>query len=324
MTAVDWLLVAVRAVHYGATIVLFGEMLFVLLVSGASSVKQEPPLERREDEAAYRRFRHVAAIAWAWMMISGACWLALVTIQMSGGPFAAIRTSALATVLGSTVFGQAWSVRALMALVLALIWPTLRADRPCRPRMSVLSVGIAGGLLASLAWAGHANVEVGADGWIHHANDAAHLLAAGAWLGGLTPLASLLGTLGRSPTRRDLDSCAATVLRFGNWAALSVAVLVLTGIANAYYLIPAPRALLETSYGNFLLGKLVLFALMLAVAAANRTRLTGVLVAHERDDGARVDAAWRLRRNVWMEQALGAGVILLVATLGLTAPPLRM
>jgi len=258
------------------------------------------------------------------MVISGACWLALVTIQMSGEPFGAMKASAIATVLGSTVFGQAWSVRALMALLLALIWPILRAGPRFQPEVSVLSVGIAGALLAGLPWAGHANAEVGADGLIHHAGDAAHLLAAGAWLGGLAPLASLLRTLGGSPTHRDVDGCAATVARFGNWAALSVAVLVLTGIANAYYLIPAPRALLETSYGNVLLAKLLLFALMLAIAAANRTRLTRVLLAKERDDGARVDAARRLRRNVWLEQALGAGVVLLVATLGVTPPPMRM
>ena len=262
--------------------------------------------------------------AWGCMLASGACWFALVAMQMSGRPLEALDWATITTVLGSTIFGRAWSVRALMALVLALIWPILRAGPRLQPGVSVLSVGIAGGLVAGLAWAGHANAEVGVDGWIHHASDAAHLLAAGAWLGGLAPLASLLRTLGSSSTRRDIDGCAETVVRFGNWAALSVAVLVLTGIANAYYLVPAPRALLETSYGNILLVKLLLFALMLAVAAANRTRLTRALLANERDDGARVDAARRLRRNVWLEQALGAGVILLVATLGVTPPPMRI
>ena len=106
MAAMDGLLVAVRAVHYGATVVLFGELLFALLVSGTSTVGQEPPPPMREDEAAYCRFRRVAAAAWAGMMISGVFWLALVTIQMSGGPFSAIRTSAIATVLGSTVLSE--------------------------------------------------------------------------------------------------------------------------------------------------------------------------------------------------------------------------
>lgn len=211
-----------------------------------------------------------------------------------------------------------------MALVLALFWPILRAGPPREPWVPVLSAGVTGALLAGLAWAGHANAELGAHGLIHHTSDAAHLLAAGAWLGGLAPLASLLRTLGGSPTTRDIDGCAEVAALFGNWAALSVGVLIVTGITNAYYIVPAPRALLETTYGNVLLAKLLLFAVMLALAAANRTRLTTALLAKDRDDRARVSAARRLRRNVWMEQVLGAGVILLVATLGVTPPPMRM
>ena len=320
----DWLLIAVRAVHYGATIVLFGEMVFALLISGRPTSGRGTLAEERAGEAVYRRFCRVAVAAWALIVISGACWLALVTAQMSGVSLDAITASAIAIVLGSTVFGQAWSLRALMALVLALFWLMLRSGPPREPWLPVLSVGVTSGLLASLAWAGHANAEVGAHGVIHHTSDAAHLLAAGTWLGGLAPLASLLKSVGGSPSPRNIDGCAEIAARFGNWAALSVGGLVLTGIVNACYLIPAPVALLETPYGNVLLVKLLLFVLMLAIAAANRTRLTTVLLADDHHDGARVDAARRLRRNVWMEQALGAGIVLLVATLGVTPPPMRM
>ncbi len=321
----DGLLVAVRAVHYAATIVLFGEMLFALLLGGTRHAGQVRLLSDRAENAACRRFRRVLVGAWAWMVISGGCWLALVAMQMSGQPLdEALAPSTLSTVLGSTVFGQAWSARASMALVLALAWPILRAGPPRQPRLSVLSVGITGGLLAGLAWAGHANAEVGADGLLHHIGDAAHLLAAGAWLGGLAPLAALLRTLDGSPTAREIDACTEIARRFGNRAALSVGVLLLTGMANAYYLVPTPRALLETTYGNVLLAKLLVFALMLAVAAANRTRLIPVLLANERDIAPRVEAAWRLRRNVWMEQALGAAVLVLVAALGVAPPPMRM
>lgn len=317
----DGLLISVRAVHYGATIVLFGEVVFALFISARHFADPERPGQRAGDPAC-RRFRGVALAAWALLVISGACWLALVTVQMSGESIGAISTSAIATVLGSTVFGRAWLFRALMALLLMILWLTPRAGPPRRTWTRVLSAGAAGSLLVGLAWAGHANAEVGAQGLIHHASDAMHLLAAGAWLGGLAPLAARLGALDGSPTTHALNACAEIAARFGNWAALNVGVLVLTGIANAFYLIPGPRALLETSYGNVLLVKLLLFALMLAVAVVNRTRLTTVLLADARDDEARVDASRRLRRNVWMEQALGAGVILLVATLGVTPPPM--
>lgn len=320
----DGLLIAVRWVHYAATLVLFGEVVFAFLISARPGAGRDTALERRAGDAAWRRCRRVAVAAWALMVVSGACWLALVTVQMSGASLGEITASATATVLRSTVFGEAWSFRALMALMLALLWRALRSGPPQGPWLSLLSVGVAGGLLAGLAWAGHANAEVGAPGSIHHASDAAHLLAAGVWLGGLAPLAALLRAFGKPSTSREIDGCAAIAARFGNWAALSVGVLVLTGIANAYYLIRAPGALLATFYGNVLLVKLLLFALMLAVAAVNRSRLTPALLANERDDDARADAVRKLRRNVWLEQALGAGVVLLVAALGVTPPPMRM
>ena len=322
MAASDGLLVAVRAVHYGATIVLFGEMVFALIVNARS--KRGMPPEERAGDAAYRRSCRVAVPAWALMVISGACWLALMTGQMSGESLGAIKAAAIATVLGSTVFGQAWSFRALMTLVLALLWVILRRGPPRGPWLPVLSVGVVCVLLVGLAWAGHANSEVGAHGLIHHTSDATHLLAAGVWLGGLAPLAAVLGGLGASPTTREIDKCAEIAVRFGNWAALSVGVLVLSGIANAYYLIPGPGALPATSYGNILLAKLLLFALMLVVASVNRTRLTTAMLANEHDGRARVDAVRRLRRNVWVEQALGVGVVFLVATLGVTPPPMRI
>ena len=324
MTAIDGLLVVVRAVHYGATIVLFGEMVFAFLISGPSASARTLPGVERAQGAADRRFRRVAVVAWLSMVASGACWLALVTVRMSGEFAAAITASAVATVLGSTDFGQAWTARALMALAVALLWQIAHAGTLRRPWVRVLYVGVTGGLLASLAWAGHANADVGGASVIHHTGDAAHLIAAGAWLGGLAPLASLLATLGGSPATHDIDDCAAIAARFGNCAALSVGVLVLTGIVNAYYLVPAPEALLESTYGNVLLAKLLLFSLMLAVAAINRTRLTKILLAKERDDASRRDAARRLKRNVWIEQALAAGVLVLVAVLGVSPPPMRM
>jgi putative copper resistance protein D len=258
------------------------------------------------------------------MVFSGACWLVLVTAQMSGEPLDAIKVSAISTVLGSTVFGQAWLFRALMALLLALLWLLLRAGPPRGPWTPVVSVGIASGLLAGLAWAGHANAEIGAHGLIHHTSDAAHLLAAGVWLGGLAPLAAVLGASSGSPTTREVDGIAEIATRFGNWAALSVGILVLTGILNAYYVIPATGALLATPYGSVLLVKLLLFALMLAIAAVNRTSLTTALRANRLDDRAPVEAVRQFRRNVWVEQMLGAGIVLLVAALGVTPPPMRM
>ena len=320
----DGLLIAARAVHYGATIVLFGEMVFALFINRRPTTGVGAPLGEPVADAPYRRFRRVAVAAWASMVVSGVCWLALVTGQMSGQPLGEIKPSAVATVLASTTFGHVWVFRTLTALLLALLWLVLRAGPPREPWLPVLSVGLAGGLLAGLAWAGHANAEVGVDGAIHHVSDAAHLLAAGTWLGGLAPFASLLETVGASRSTCPIDSCARIATRFGNWAALSVGVLVLTGITNAQYLVPRPQLLLETTYGRVLLVKLIVFSLMLAIALVNRTRLTSALIASGHGNETGCNAARQLRRNVWTEHALGAGVLVLVALLGVTRPPIGM
>jgi len=321
----DGLLVAVRAVHYGATLVVFGELCFASITAGPL---RAPSALGAPDEVhggpAARRFRRVMVAAWIAMVASGACWLALVSLQISGRPTGdALAPGALVAVLVSTVFGRAWSLRAALALALAAILLASARRDLHRRWLVAMALACAAGLLAGLAWAGHANADVDAASIVHHAADALHLIAAGIWLGGLLPLAALLRQLGISPAAFALARCSAVVARFGDWAAGSVGVLVVTGLANAYYLVPGPRALLQTPYGNLLLIKLAVFVAMLAIAVVNRTRLTTAL--HAEGDAAvvRAAAAARLRRNVCIEQALGAAIVLLVAARGITPPPIR-
>jgi hypothetical protein len=202
MSATDGLLVAVRFVHFGAVIILFGETLFAVLASAGSTLGVTPS---EVSLSVHRRFLLVAVWAWGAMAISGAFWLALVSVEMSGRPLGAAHSdSALALVLVTTTFGHAWSVRALLALGLGLMWLVLQvAPLPRRHWAWLMSAVISGALLASLA-CGHANVEVGVDSWAYHASDVAHLLAAGVRLGGLPALAALLSRLVRS--RRPAQS----------------------------------------------------------------------------------------------------------------------
>jgi copper transport protein len=83
-------------------------------------------------------------------------------------------------------------------------------------------------------------------------------------------------------------------------------------------------SLLETTYGDWPLIFHAVAVLMLAVAAINRKRLTPALNRSKEWASARTGAARSLRRNVLLEQALGAVVILLVAVLGVSSPPMRM
>lgn len=312
MTTTEGLLIAVRAVHFAATLALFGDLAFAVLAPGPSRPRTD------------LLFRRTAIAAWLVAVASGAGWLLLEATLMSGQPLeTGWDIAVLETVLEGTLFGRAWTVRAVLALALAALWLSARAGRVLQDRFTgALAAVLAGGFLVGLAWAGHANTESGADGAIHHLSDALHLLAAGAWLGGLAPLVAMMRRLGRLPTQDALDSASRVVARFATLAAACVATLLATGIINARYTLRSPMALLDTPYGQLLLLKLILFSSMLAIAAVNRASLTPALRARQGDVATRSAAARRLRRNACAEQALGLGILVLVGALGVSPPPM--
>ncbi|MFK4269409.1 copper resistance protein CopC [Streptomyces milbemycinicus] len=135
---------------------------------------------------------------------------------------------------------------------------------------TVLSVGIA----ATWAMAEHASV--GIQSKVAMPVDVVHLLAVGVWLGGLGALVATLRTgepIGRS-----------AVHRFSRLAFGSVVVLVLTGVYQSWRQVGSWDALTGTEYGRWLLVKVGLVAVLIAIASVSR-RWTGRLV-DEPDDKA--------------------------------------
>src|SRR3546814_15261958 len=78
--------------------------------------------------------------------------------------------------------------------------------------------------------------------------------------------------------------------------------------------------LFQSAYGQLLLIKLVLFGLMLALAASNRFSLTPAL-ATGIEDGNIEGAVLRLRRSLWLEGGAAVLILALVAWLGTLLPP---
>jgi putative copper resistance protein D len=140
------------------------------------------------------------------------------------------------------------------------------------------------------------------------AADAAHVLAAGAWIGTLPALAAALRR------HADAHARAAITQRYSRLATAAVVVVLFTGIVNTRFRVGTVAALFGSDYGQVLLAKVALVALMLGVAATNRWLLTPRLAAGD------VRAAIALRRNANAEILLGALVIALVGLLGITAP----
>jgi putative copper export protein/mono/diheme cytochrome c family protein/peroxiredoxin len=241
------------------------------------------------------------------VLLSGLLWLSVEAVRMSGlPPASALSHGTLGTVLGETLFGRVWVVRFVLAVALGA---TLFTGR--RAALDATRASLAAALLASLAFAGHAAAERGTDRIVHLSADAAHLLAAGAWVGALLPLAHLLSRA------HALELAERATRRFSIMGIACVSVLVLTGTVSAWYTVGSVPGLFGTGYGRVLLVKLALFAAMLVLAAANRLRWTPRLRAA---GGEPALALKRLRRNAIAETSLGAAVLGVVGLLGVTVP----
>jgi len=303
-TTVGTLLVATRAVHFAATAILSGDIVFRTLIAAPVASSEAAALR-------VTRPLRVARFSLGVAVISGGIWLMLQASSMSGMPLGeALTTDVLSTVINETQFGQVSAVRLGLAICLAVC---LARNRMAIARWSGLALALA--FAATLAWCGHAGSTVGEAGYLHLAADALHLMAAAAWIGGLVSLILFLRAVYRS---KAVSLASEVVARFSIMGLVCVAVLLFTGIINTAILVGSVRALAVTDYGRLLSLKLALFALMLAFALVNRLVLTPRLVTA--GNGA---LRW-LTRNSTIEFALGLVIFAVVGMLGTMHPAIHL
>jgi putative copper resistance protein D len=248
--------------------------------------------------------RQVALIASFVAFITAIAWVALESAAMVDDWSAALDPEAIAAVLRDTAFGHAWSLH--LALATALV--AVLAFDP-RPRWAATSL-VSAALLASLGLVGHAAMQSGAQGTLHRVNHAVHLMAAGAWTGGLVPFAICLRAYGRDDLRRDAVQAMAS---FSFWGQLIVAAIVLTGVVNIALTSHQPPLPPNTPYRALLLAKLAIVAIMISFALFNRFVLTPRLKTN-------ANALATLRATSLAEIALGCVVVALVSVFALLDP----
>jgi copper transport protein len=122
---------------------------------------------------------------------------------------------------------------------------------------------VAAGLAASWAMSEHAST--GIQPGIAMPVDVLHLLAVAAWLGGLS---ALLVALYRAPADQQIDT--ASVRRFSRVAFVSVVTLAATGLYQSWRQVGSWSALTDTSYGQLLLVKVGLVAVLVGIAWISR------------------------------------------------------
>ncbi|MFJ5684442.1 copper resistance protein CopC [Streptomyces sp. NPDC093099] len=166
---------------------------------------------------------------------------------------------------------------------------------------AVVAAGIAG------TWALAEHASTGIQTGLAMPVDVLHLLAVASWLGGLT---ALLVALYRAPSLEN-----AAVRRFSRVAFVSVVVLAATGLYQSWRQVGSWSALWGTSYGQLLLVKVGLVAVLVGIAWFSR-RWTGRLEQRaEADAGvgaeaeAEAEAATGSETGGGMETAAAATVV---------------
>lgn len=296
-------LIAARFAHYLALVLTFGAFAYCGAAWGAVA-----------DQAARR-----TALGASLALVVTTLAVLLATVAGLGGSLDAARDPTLwSAVLGETDFGRVWAIRIAMAVLLlgvaVLFWR--RAGRMTRAAGVLLS----GGLLTTVALTGHAQIESGAEGFVHRAADAIHLVAAAAWIGALPPFLVLLRRTRPDCSIESLDFAARQLQAFHSIGLAAVLLLLATGLVNSWFLVGDVARLFDTPYGLVLLAKLALFGGMVALAADNRLRLVPGLVQAVNTGRDARGALGRLRRHVRAELVLGALVLLAVAIMGAIAP----
>jgi putative copper resistance protein D len=314
-------LTATRLLHYAATVSLEGTFVFWCLIAWPAfhQTKASQAFQARLD-------RRLFVLAWASLLValaSGGAWLVIVASHMSGMPLSAVlRGPVVGIVLTQTRFGEDWGLRAALVVVLA---GCLAVQGLTRKHVAGwIGLLAAAAFIASLAWAGHgaAAEDVPFDA-IHLPADILHLLAAGAWLGGLLPLVLLLAQARSDDSPEAVTVARAATLRFSKLGISSVGTLLATGLVNTWFLSGSAPALLGTLYGQLLLVKVALFAAMIAVAGVNQLRLTPRLADVASDVALRSRAVRQLGRNASIEASLGVFVLAVVGIIGVLPPGLH-
>ena len=250
--------------------------------------------------ATRRRLRRVGAAAAGVLLVASAGELLLRSEVMAGGG-AGAGAAAIPAVLAHTHFGAIWIARLILLALAPLAWRLLP------PAALVVALGIA----ATTALSGHAG-DWG-DGSPTAIADWVHIVAGGAWTGGLFLLACLLpgGATGWPP-----ETLETACRRFSRLAAWCLAAVVATGAWNAWVQLPEVSALWTSGYGRALALKLALVAALVAYGAANRFLVLPRLLGRED-----VSAPARLRRYVRREAVLALAVFAATAWLTDSTPP---
>jgi putative copper export protein/mono/diheme cytochrome c family protein len=291
MGPLEIIVASFRGMHLIALVSTFGT-----LVAIAMTGRSSPEAIRLR-----QTLRTLVRLSAALALVAGLVWLCIESAVIADSDTMSGALSAIPVVALKTQYGQWFTVRCILLMVLLAV--------PLSRRIGLIAALILGAAaLAVQPMVGHAGAIGGSVGTELIASETLHLLAAGAWLGGLLPLFIAVTILPHQ--------AAATACR--NFTPLGLsAVLLLAGtaIVQVTELMGGLPGLLGTTYGHVALIKVGFFLVLLTLAAINRLVLTEHL-AHSTGGVTQR----HMRVSIGIEMVLGAAVIIVAGFLASLTP----
>jgi copper transport protein len=263
----------------------------------------------------------VRRLGWVgWGILLGSSILGLLAYgpYATGGSVSGMFDADLVSLALGTRMGAMLAVRILALVVIgaALSWFLRTATaEPGEPDLKRGGVVLGAGAALGVTWSAATHAAAGSWTWLAIPVDTVHLVAMAVWLGGLAVLATVLLRSG------EAIAMQLAVPRFSRIALVCVAVLVGTGVYQAWREVRTPSALFGTSYGLVLVGKIALVVVLVGMGWFARRWVRrhygfeAVTVTEKRRArrGPDPDATTRFQRLIVVEAAIA------IALLGLTA-----
>ncbi len=237
---------------------------------------------------------------------AGVVWLGFEAIYATGSHHLTAGINAILPLLQDTNFGHLWIIR-----ILAMIGAVAMFGTGETKTRILLAGGFAVIAVALQAGLGHGAAMGGAEGHLLFATLILHLLAAGLWLGGLAPLLIVIKAI-------PPEAAFRVATRFSRAGVACVITIAITAAIQAWYLIGTVAAFTNTTYGLVALGKLILFAALIAIAATNRWLTSRIPTSSGQH------AKNLLYKSIIIETAIGLTVIILAGILMELPPAMDM
>ncbi|WP_034303652.1 copper resistance D family protein [Herbaspirillum sp. RV1423] len=244
--------IVTKAFTYGASFAASGGVFFLAIFSGRLT---------EQENASIKNFISVTGVVGIVLSLFRVC---IMSAMMTGDVGGLLDGPMLRMVVESTEGPATFlHVAGLLTIVLLV--------RRSQMRAGTQLIASFGGVVAvaSFALVGHAGEVAIAPQikWLPQLLVSLHLVTVAFWIGALWPLHRL--TYGDS-----LPNIAAVSHRFGQYAAAAVGILLLCGIWLLWIILGTPKALWSSEYGTLFVIKMFWVALLLGLAALNKTRLT--------------------------------------------------